>query len=117
MGLDFDGDMPFRQLFRFIEGYPVQVPVKGGFVTFRPKMVFFTSDRHPNGWNWIKDTVSRTRGLLSPEEQVQFYRRITRIYHLRSPPSPAFQTGRLEFGMPPTEELEAIEFFNNLSSE
>lgn len=116
--IDFDGDMPFRQLFRFIEGYPVQVPVKGGFTTFRPKVVIFTSDRHPNGWLFIKDTVSRARGLLSPDEQVQLYRRITRIYHLRGPPRAPYPLGgELEFGMPPTEEIKAIDFFNNLSAD
>lgn len=96
----------------------MQVPVKGGFVTWRPKVVIFSSDRHPNGWLFIKDTVSRQRGLLSPDEQVQLYRRITRIYHVRSAPPPAFQTRRqLEFGMPPTEELEALAFFDNMNTE
>lgn len=76
-------DMPFRQLLRILEGYPVQVPIKGGYRLWRPKVVFFTSDIHPNGWQFIKDTVSRTRQLLSPTEQSQLYRRITRIFHAR----------------------------------
>lgn len=109
--------MPFRQLLRITEGYPVQVPVKGGFVTFRPQVVIFSGDSHPNGWLLIKDTVSKQRSLLAPHEQVQLYRRISRIYHLRGPPRSANTLGLPlgDFGMPPTEELNALEFFNNLS--
>lgn len=107
--------MPFRLVLRIIEGYPVQVPFKGGFVTFRPKVVFYTSDCHPNGWCFIKDTVSRQRGLLSPVEQEQFYRRVTRIYHLRRPRAFAQQAEVLDHvAPPPLQVLNAQDFFNNL---
>lgn len=107
--------MPFRQLLRIIEGYPMQVPIKGGFAAWRPKVVIFTSDTHPNSWCLIKDTVSRTRALLAPHEQAQLWRRITRIYHLRKRQalSDALRP-QLEAPLPPQEEIDATAFFANL---
>jgi hypothetical protein len=32
--------------------YPIQVPVKGGFITWKPRVIVFTSNSHPNQW-WI----------------------------------------------------------------
>lgn len=109
---DFDGDMPFRELLRITEGYPVQVPVKGGFTLWHPKVVFFTSDSHPNSWTFIRDTLSRERSLLSPDLQAQLWRRITRIYHLRRPQPIAHALAPVTEALPPpTEILDANNFF------
>jgi len=45
---DFRGDMvKFRFLLRLLDRYPLQVPVKGGFVWWVPKRIYITSCKHP----------------------------------------------------------------------
>jgi len=71
---DFDGDMPFRDMLRITEGYRVQVPVKGGFVSWHPRVVFITSDVWHGLWSWPK---GKERVFLSEGEEAQLVRRIT----------------------------------------
>lgn len=40
----------FRLLLRLLDRYPVRVPVKGGFVEWSPRLIYFTSNTHPNLW-------------------------------------------------------------------
>lgn len=35
---------------RYLDGYPMQVPIKGGFVQLRNKRVIITSNHHPDEW-------------------------------------------------------------------
>lgn len=44
---------PFALWKRLCDRYPVQVPVKGGFVLWKPKNIVFTSNCHPRTW-WDK---------------------------------------------------------------
>ena len=37
-------------LLKLLDRYPMRVPVKGGFVQFKPKHVFFTSNIDPKKW-------------------------------------------------------------------
>lgn len=73
---DFVGGFPFRDLLNLLEGNEVRVQVKGSYVTFKPSVVFFTSDRHWREWCFPKGP---DRGLapLSEEEQAQLGRRVT----------------------------------------
>lgn len=73
---DFDGEMPFRDLLRITEGYRLQVPIKGGFVPWHPKVVFFTSDVWHGAWMFPKGR-SGERVLLNEGEEAQLARRIT----------------------------------------
>jgi len=46
---DFDANwMNFRSLLHLLDRYPLQVPIKGGFVQFNSKFIYITSDRHPS---------------------------------------------------------------------
>lgn len=47
---DYRGEYPLQMLLKLLDRYPMQVPVKGGFVTWSPKKVYITSNIHPNEW-------------------------------------------------------------------
>lgn len=54
---------------RLTDRYPLQVPVKGGFITWKPKVIVFTSNSHP--FQWWKELTDFDRGAIE--------RRITEI--------------------------------------
>lgn len=47
---DFHASVPAHLLLRLLDNYPLQFPVKGGFVQFRPSAVVLTSNYHPREW-------------------------------------------------------------------
>lgn len=47
---DFTGQMPLHLLLQILDRYPVQVPVKGGFVWWCPEKIIITSNMHPSKW-------------------------------------------------------------------
>lgn len=50
---DFDGHgMDFRFLLRLLDRYPMQVPIKGGFVEWLPRKIYITSNLHPRHWQF-----------------------------------------------------------------
>ena len=71
------GEMPFRDVLNILEGNTVQVPCKGSFLTWRPKVVFFTSDVHPSEWTFTSEEDSRKRVTLDNRQYKQFWRRVT----------------------------------------
>ena len=43
--------IPPTSLFkRLTDRYPIQVPIKGGFITWKPRVIVFTSNSHPKQW-------------------------------------------------------------------
>lgn len=67
-------------MLNILDGYPVLVPVKGSFRLWRPKVVFFTSDRHPREWLFnVTDRVNEARQALDDQRWSQLERRITLI--------------------------------------
>lgn len=45
------GQVPPPSFFkRITDGYPIQVPFKGGFTWFRPEIIYFTSNSRPKEW-------------------------------------------------------------------
>lgn len=44
---DFDGKAPIALLLRLFDRYPMKVPIKGGFVEWRPRIVWITSNESP----------------------------------------------------------------------
>ncbi len=72
---DFYGWCPFDQLLRLCDFTSVQVPVKGGFVIFNPKRIFFTSNHSP--YYWYKQSINL-------ELFRSFYRRVEVIIHRNS---------------------------------
>lgn len=70
---DFRGSMcKFSYLLRILDRYPLQVPIKGGFVNWAPKYIVLTSNTHPRE---VYDVPG--------EDKNQLMRRITRIIHLQ----------------------------------
>jgi hypothetical protein len=67
---DFRGDYcKFHELLRYTDGYPISVQIKGSFVNFNPKRMYFTCPVHP------RDVYPSLC-----EEVDQLLRRITRIF-------------------------------------
>lgn len=48
---DFTGSVfPLHILLQLIDRYPMEVPIKGGFVNWVPKIIYFTSNLDPDTW-------------------------------------------------------------------
>lgn len=48
---DFSGScFKISYLLKLLDRYPMQVPVKGGFVSWCPKEIYFTSNLNPDNW-------------------------------------------------------------------
>lgn len=68
---EFRGDIPYGQILRYTDGYPkTKVPVKGGFIDFSPKIIYFTSPVNYDAW-WPK--------LSAHDSLEQFARRLTSV--------------------------------------
>jgi hypothetical protein len=63
---------PIGKTLKLTHEYPMQVPVKGGFDTWKPRVVVFTSNDHPSEW-WKN---------VAPKSYRAFMRRVTKIEHL-----------------------------------
>ncbi|AKV62292.1 putative replication initiation protein [Calanoida sp. copepod associated circular virus] len=73
---DFSGsEFKLTYLLKLLDRYPMQVPVKGGFVNWVPKRIFITSNLDPR--TWYKDAIQ--------EHQAALMRRITKITHFTIP--------------------------------
>lgn len=67
---DFSGsDFKLTYLLKLCDRYPMRVPVKGDFVHFRPKVIYFTSNVDPD--EWYKNAI--------PEHRAAFFRRVSEI--------------------------------------
>lgn len=47
---DFYGGIKFSKMLKLLDRYPLQVPIKGGYVPFRPKRIYITSNTDPRDW-------------------------------------------------------------------
>lgn len=47
---DYYGDIPYAQLLKVCDRYPLQVPIKGGFIHAQWDTVIITSNRSPDTW-------------------------------------------------------------------
>lgn len=68
---DMPADVPFRLLLKCLDRYPLQVPVKGGFVEWVPEAIYLTSNLNINEWY----------PTIGPEELQALRRRVTRFVH------------------------------------
>lgn len=58
-------------LLKLLDRYPMQVPVKGGFVNWKPRKIYLTSNMDPRSWY----------ANALEEHQAALRRRITSILH------------------------------------
>lgn len=69
---DFDGSgLDFRMLLRVLDRYELRVPIKGGFVDWKPRRIYITSNRDPMFW-------------YSGEDSAPLLRRLTIVDHVRA---------------------------------
>lgn len=48
---DFNGsEFKLTYLLKLLDRYPMQVPIKGGYVKWVPRTIFITSNKHPDEW-------------------------------------------------------------------
>lgn len=68
---DFRGQADFGWLLRVLDIYPLQVPVKGGFVSWCPDTIYMTSNLYPPDW-YVNE------GDITP-----LTKRITKMIHVK----------------------------------
>jgi hypothetical protein len=71
---DYAGsEFKLQYLLKLIDRYPMQVPVKGGFVSFIPQEIYITSNLNPE--DWYRNA--------HPEHVSAMFRRFTNIVHFQ----------------------------------
>jgi len=70
---DYYGDIPYSQLLKVLDRYPLQVPQKGSHIYAQWTTVIITSNRHPNLWypQGYTDALKRRTFIL--EEDYSHY--------------------------------------------
>lgn len=65
---DFSGGVQFRLMLQILDGYPLRLPIKGGFTILRHEFIIITSNLSPAEWY---GGLSATRGqaVLEPLER------------------------------------------------
>lgn len=86
---DFSGScFPIAYLLKLLDRYPMDVPIKGGFVKWTPKKIFITSNMNPKDWyskalpehvkamerrfTHVEEFIDFTRERIPPQVQEQF---------------------------------------------
>lgn len=67
---DFYGGIKYHLLLKLLDRYPIKVPVKGGFVEWKPKTIYITSNQPVHEW-------------YSREDIEALKRRITKSFHFQ----------------------------------
>lgn len=55
---DYRGEYKLQMLLKLLDRYPMQVPIKGGFVEWTPRKIYITSNISPNCWYPESDPFS-----------------------------------------------------------
>nr|WPR18738.1 MAG: replication polyprotein [Chemarfal virus 2] len=58
---DFYGGVKYGEMLKLLDRYPMRVPIKGGFVQWRPRQIYFTSNVPPDQWY---PNIVDTRALM-----------------------------------------------------
>ena len=69
---DFYGQIRMADMLRYLDGYPVQLPVKGGFVWAQWTKVYITSNTDPDSWYTS----------VPAETIAAFRRRVSEVIHM-----------------------------------
>lgn len=73
---EFTGDLPFSDFLKYLDGYPMQLPIKGSFYPAHYTRVFITSNVMPENW-WVSKGVENEELERKRHGQRQaLYRRI-----------------------------------------
>lgn len=73
---EFTGDLPFSDFLKYLDGYPMQLPIKGSFYPAHYTRVFITSNVMPENW-WVNKGVESEELERKRHGQRQaLYRRI-----------------------------------------
>lgn len=84
---DFRGNFcRFHSLLRYLDRYPMDVPIKGGFAVWMPKRIYITSSKHPGQIYDVDEDVN------------QLLRRITRIRYTGDAHGPPIE--HTQFNLP-----------------
>jgi len=67
---DFTGNVRLVDALRMLDRYPIQVPIKGGFVWWCPRRIYITTNKHPRDWYNFDTRADQYRALT---------RRITKV--------------------------------------
>lgn len=82
---EFYGEVKMKNMLNYLDGYPLQLPVKGGFVEAHWTKVYITSNVDPKGSDKVNPQGGYEFNFYSkvPQEvRDAFFRRITEIIHL-----------------------------------
>jgi len=85
---EFYGWIPYDLLLRMLDAYPLNVPIKGGFVNFNPKYIVITSNKPPTDWYHFEKFSGGSAPLLRRLDLI--IEKMTRDYYrvMKSPESP-----------------------------
>lgn len=62
---DYEGEIPYRQLLRILDGYPMQLQVKGSFVTKNWSHVYITSNLPVEDWYPARNDISHLKRRIN----------------------------------------------------
>ena len=70
---DFDGEHPsITVMLQVLDRYPLQVPIKGGFISWYPEIIYITTNISPRRWYKDADSAHRAALLRRITEQRRF---------------------------------------------
>lgn len=72
---DYRGEYPVPMFLKLLDRYPMQVPIKGGFVNWSPKKIYITSNVEPR--HWYNEVDGRSLAAIS--------RRFTEVTYIDKP--------------------------------
>lgn len=86
--VDRSSIMPLAKWLNICDGYPIEVPVKGGFTPWGPEIIYFTSNTSwENWWDWEKQPQGKKMAVI---------RRITSSTYLNAITEPDNYDGLFE---------------------
>lgn len=96
---EYEGQWPLHELLRILDRYPIQLPIKGGFVWFLPDEIYVTTNRHPKKWYNYHNRECKFFALA---------RRITKVLCLEDGVEKSYE-GEAKttwFGEPPSYDID-----------
>ncbi len=86
---DFYGGMPFTNLVRLLDRYPLTLETKGGHVAFIGRHIWITSNQHPSKW-YNSERCDSGAIMRRITKLVRFSVETGKSYEIVPPPSPEY---------------------------